>query len=81
MMQGWYKGALERSLPPSIVVIATMMAERVEIYQHIPPLGQPVPVGVQTFLMGDSIPEDQEISWAVRSICLNCSGGLSGMQV
>ena len=27
-----------------------------------------------------SIPEDEEISWAVRRLCLNRSGGPSGMR-
>ena len=30
--------------------------------------------------MDDYILEDEEISWAVRRLCLNCQDGPSGMQ-
>ena len=33
-----------------------------------------------TFVVDDSIPEDAEIAWAVHRLCLNRSGGPSGMR-
>ena len=56
-----------------------MTAKRVKLYRHIPPLGQPIPMGVQPFLVEESIPEEEDIAWAVRRLCLNRSDGLSGM--
>ena len=66
-------------LPPEIVVIATMTTERFNLYRPVPTPGQPINVGLHPFLVKDSIPEDQDIAWAVHSIHLNFSGGLLGM--
>ena len=57
-----------------------MTADRVKLYRHIPQPGQPITVRVQTFPVDDSIPEDKDISWAVRRLRLNRSGGPSGMR-
>ena len=62
-MRGWYNDALYRPPPPSRVAIATMMSERVDIYRHVPPPGQLIPVGLQPFLVDNYIPEDEEIAW------------------
>ena len=53
------------------VSISTMMADRFELYRHAPPPGQPINTRVQPLLVDESIPEDEEIAWAVRRICLN----------
>ena len=76
----WYKDAVYRTPPPDRVTITTMTTERVEIYQHVPPPGEIIPVGDILFLMDDVIPEDEEIAWEVRRLCLNRSGGPSGMR-
>ena len=57
-----------------------MMAEQVALYRKIPPPGQPITMEVQPFLVEDSIPEEEEIAWAVHRLCLNWSGGPSGMR-
>ena len=54
-----------------------MTAERVEVYRYVPLLGQPIPMGVQPFLVYDSIPEDEEINWAVHRLRRNHLGGPS----
>ena len=59
-----YKDVVYRPTPLARVAIATMMSKRVELYCHIPPLGQTLPVGMQPFPMENSIPEDEEIAWA-----------------
>ena len=76
----WYKDAVDRTPPPDRVTITTMTTERVEIYQHVPPPGEIIPVGDIPFLMDDVIPEDEEIAWEVRRLCLNRSGGPPGMR-
>ena len=72
-MWGWYKDAMDRSPPPARVDISAMTEERVEVYWHVKPPVQPIPVGLQPFLVDDFIPEDEEIAWAVRRLCLNSS--------
>ena len=57
-----------------------MTAEREEICRHVPPLGEPIPVGDLPLLVDDYIPEDEEIAWAVCRLLLNCLGGPSGMR-
>ena len=57
-----------------------MTVERGELYRHVPPPADPILVGDLTFSVDDEISEDEEISWAVRSICQNRSGGPSGMR-
>ena len=79
-MRGCYREKLDRPPPPAIVAISNMTAEQVELYRHVPPPGHPIPVGVQPLSMDDSILEDKEISWVVRRLCLNHSGGPLGMR-
>ena len=55
-MRGWYKGTVDRPPPPSRVAIYTITEEQVKLYRHISSPGQPIPVGVQPFLVDDSIP-------------------------
>ena len=78
-MRGWYKDAVELPPPPARVSPATMMAEREDLYRHVPPPEDPIPVEDLPFLVDDDIPEDKEIAWAVRKLFLNRSGSLSGM--
>ena len=69
-----------RSPPAARVALATTTAEREDIYRHVPPPGETIPVGDFCFFVDDDIPEDEEIAWAVHRLCLNRSGGSSGMQ-
>ena len=78
-MWGWYKDSVDHPLPPSRVAIATMMSERVELYWHVPYMGQTIRVRLISFLVDDPILEEEEIFWAVRRLFLNRSGGPSGM--
>ena len=77
---GWYKDTVDRPLAPSRVAIATMMAERVELYRNVPLPGQPIPAGVQPLPVDDTTPKDADIAWAVRRLFRNRSGGPSGMR-
>ena len=79
-MRGLYKKAVDRTPTPSRVATATMMEEQVDIYCHVSPPGQPIPMGDLNFLVDDSITEDKETAWEVRRIRLNHSGGLLGMK-
>ena len=58
-----------------------MDVDQEALYQHVPPLGQPINVEVNPFLVEDPIPEEKEIDWAVHRLRLNRLGGPSGMRV
>ena len=64
----WYKDDVDCPPPPARMAIPTITAEWADVYRKVPPPGQPTPMGVQPFLVDDSIPEDEEISWAVCRI-------------
>ena len=72
-MWGWYKDAVDRPPPISRMALATMTAEREEFYRHVPHPGETIHVGDLPFLVGDGIPEDEEISWAICRLHLNHS--------
>ena len=71
-MLGWYKDTSDRPPPPFRVTLGHMMEERVDLYRHIPYLGNPIPVGVNPLPVEESLTDDKDIAWAVRRICMNC---------
>ena len=77
-MWGWYKDAVELPPPPDRVAITTMTEERVELFQHFPSPVQPIPVGVNPFLVKHFILEDKEIDWVAHRLCLNRNTSASG---
>ena len=81
-MRGWYKNSVDRHPPPSRMTLGTMTEEREELYRDVPSSGEPIPVEYPPFpfLVDDSIPDDEEITWAVRRLLLNRSGRPSGMR-
>ena len=56
------------------------MAERVDLYSYVPPLGDNITVSIDPFLMDDSVPTEDNIEWAVKRLCNHCSRGSSGMR-
>ena len=79
-MQGYDKDVVDCSPPIPRVALATMTAEREELYQNLPPTVDQIPMGDLPFLVDYGIPEDEDISWAVRRLCLNSSCGPAGMR-
>ena len=51
-----------------------------DLYRHVTPLGEPIPVGDLPFLVDDGILEDEDIACLLRRLRLNLSGGPSGMR-
>ena len=49
-MKGWYKAAVNRAPLPSRATLERIMAERVELYSHVPLPGDNIPVKVMTFI-------------------------------
>ena len=82
-IRGWYKEAVYCPPPPDKVTLATMMAEREELYRYVPFPGDPIPVEYPPFpfSVDDSIPKDGDITWAVCRLLLNRSGSPSGIRV
>ena len=74
-MKGWYKAAVNRALPPAQATLERITAERVELYSHVPPPGDNIPVTVTPSYVDDSVPTEDEISEAVKKLRSNQSGG------
>ena len=68
--------------PPTAarVSLETLTAELVEIYYHVLPLGQPIPIEVASFLVYDNITMEEDISKAVLRLRLHHDGGPSIMR-
>ena len=56
------------------------MAERADLYAHVPPLVRPIPIEVAPLPVDDNIPGEEEISGAVLGLRLHCARGPSGMR-
>ena len=79
-IRGCYKDSIDCLPPPSIVSLDKMKAEREDLYLHILLPGEPISGGELPLSVDDGIPEDEEITWLARSLCLNLLGGPSGMR-
>ena len=56
------------------------MAERVTLYNHVPPPGENIPVDIKPFMVDDLVPEEGEIEWAVKRLRNNPFRGASRMR-
>ena len=79
-IQGWYKAAVDLSLPPARVMLKRITADRFALYRYVPPPGENIPLTIQTFQVDDSVPEEGDIEWLVKQLHNNRSGGPSRMQ-
>ena len=43
-IQGWYKAAVDRTMPPARVTLRQITADRVALYSRVPPPGDNIPV-------------------------------------
>ena len=55
-MKGWYKAAVNRAPPPARATLERITAERVELYSHVPPPGDNIPVTVTLSDVDDLVP-------------------------
>ena len=60
-MKGWYMVEVSRAPPPAWVTLERIAAQWVDLYRHIPPRGDNIPVSVEAFLVEDSVPTEDEI--------------------
>ena len=56
------------------------MAERVDLYCHVPPPGENILIFVEPFPVEDSVPKEDKIEWEVKWLQNHRSGGPSGMR-
>ena len=77
-MKGWYKAAFNRDPPPARATIERITLDRVELYIHVPPLGENIPVIVTPSDVDDLVPTEDEIAEAVKKLRRNWSGGAVG---
>ena len=77
-MKGWYRAAFNRAPPPARATLKRITAERVELYSHVLPLGDNIPVTVTLSDIDDSVPTKDEISEAVKKMRSNRAGGRRG---
>ena len=79
-IKGCYKAAVDRALLPAQVTLEQTTAERVDMYNYVPPLGTNIPISMEPLPVDDSVPTEDKIEWAVKRLCNHRSGGRSGMQ-
>ena len=80
-MKGWYNAAADCALPHARLTIDQITAERLELYHHVPPPWENIPISVDTFMVDDSVPTEDSIEWPVRSLGSNRSGGPYGIRL
>ena len=79
-MWGWYRDVANRPPPPARVSTETLTEERAELYAHVPPLGQHIPIEVPPFPVDDNIQGEEDIAKAVLRLRLHRDRGPSGMR-
>ena len=60
--------------PPTQVTLDRITAERVDLYRHVPPLGENTPVSVEPFQVEKLVPPEENIQWAVKRLQDHHSG-------
>ena len=79
-MKGWYQAAVERTPPSAQVALEQITAELVDLYHHVPPPGEDIPVSVETFPVEDYVPIEDDIEWVVKRLQNHRSGAPLGMR-
>ena len=79
-MRGWYIDAANRPPPPERVSLVTLTEERADLYAHVPPPGQPIPVEVVLLTVYYNIPRGGVISEVVLRMQLHHTRGPSVMR-
>ena len=79
LLKGWYRAAEDRPPKPCHASMARQTAERVALYQRVPPPGESIPINVDPFQIDDSVPKEPEIRAVVKGLRTGRAGGASGM--
>ena len=78
-MKGWYRTAVDCASPPARVTLERIAVELVDLYRHIPPPGENIPISVDPFPVEDLVPTEDEIEGLVEWLQNHRSGGPSEM--
>ena len=76
----WYQQAEDKAPKPYYNTLEAQTVEHKNLYDHIPPLGEPIPSNVDRSLMEDTQPADRELRSTVKKIRNGWSGGASKMR-
>ena len=78
-LKGWYAQASDRLPKPCYDSMVKQTAERVKLYEKVPPPGDPIPINVDPFDLDDSVPDDVAIREVVRGMKNGRAGGSGGI--
>ena len=67
-MKGWYAAAGDRPPKPCHETMGNKTAERVELYEHVPPPGEPIPTNVEPKEVEGACPGDVELRDVVQGL-------------
>ena len=79
-MKGCYQAAVNHMPPPAWVTLELITEDQVDLYLHVPPPGENIPVLVDPFPVEDSVPTEDEIEWAEKRLQNHRSRGPSRMR-
>ena len=79
-MRRCYRDAEDRPTPPARVTIELMTVKRVALYWMLNPLVRSTPVATMHFTVDDSIPKEEEATWAIILLHKNRPRGPSRMR-
>ena len=71
---------VSRAPPPARAMLERITAERVELYRHVPPSGDNIPVTVTPADIDDYVPTEDGILEAVKKLWRKQAGGPSGIR-
>ena len=72
---------IERTPPPAQVNLERITVEQVDLYHHVQPLRENVPISIEPFQVEDSVSSEGKIEWVVWRLQKNRSGVPLGMRV
>jgi hypothetical protein len=78
--KGWYRSAEDQPPPACPETMAKQMAERVELYVKVPPMGALLPFNFPYFKVPDGLPTNNEVCKVVRGLQNGQAAGATGMK-
>ena len=79
-LKGWYAAAGDRPPKPCHKTMAKQTAERVDLYERVPPPGEPIRINVEPNEVEDACPGDVELRIMVWGLANGRAGGTSGIR-
>ena len=79
-LKGWYAAARDRPPKPCHETMGKQTAEQVELYERVPPPGEPICINVEPKKVEDACPGDVELRDVVQGLKEGRAGGTSRIQ-